>query len=282
MKKGILVLSILSSSLLFAQGGKGTNFGNGKGVNNQVKYQELTDEEKAKLDDMRKEVQEEILPVKLDIEAIDISIRKELLNEKIDWEKVENLIGEKAEKEAGLEVEMLKNREEHQEEFGFTGMMGRGNFGKGMNNAGKMRGSQNGFEGNNGKGMTGYGQGRKGTNFAKGNQGQMQNLTAEQEAKLNEIRGQIEKEITPLRLDIEAISISVRRELLNEKVDWKKVEKLTKEKIAKEAETELKMLKLREEHKDEFGFGFMGEGRFGGNMNGNGKMMGNGMGRPRR
>jgi Spy/CpxP family protein refolding chaperone len=122
------------------------------------------------------------------------------------------------------------------------------------------------FNGNN----DGFG---KGQGQNQGNQmNQMQNvtLTEAQQKELATIRETHQKAMAPLMLSIQEKDLAIKKELLADKVNWTKVESLTKEKSDIEAKMEVQMLKNQVEIKEKFGINV---GGFGMGMKGNGKGM---------
>ena len=143
MKKTILV-GVVLTSLIFAQGfmKNGNGQTNGAGMKfNTTKNIDLTDAQQKEVLELRVSHQKIITPLFLDVQEKNLAIKKELLNEKPNWSKIEVLTKEKATIESQIEVLRLKNRSEMQEKFG-TG------FGNGF---GQNKGMNKGF----GKGQCG-------------------------------------------------------------------------------------------------------------------------------
>ena len=116
-----------------------------------------------------------------------------------------------------------------------------------------------------------YGQGQ--------NQGkqmnQMQNttLTEAQQKELATLRDAHQKVTAPLVITLKEKDLAIDKELLADKINWTKVETLTKEKAAIESQLDVLRLKNRVEIKEKFGINVGGFG------NGKGKMGGKGMNR---
>lgn len=126
MKKSILIVGLMVSTLAFAKGNgemtnRKNNDSNTKG--NQGKFYNLSEEEKTELLEQREKMHEEMAPYRLDMEEINIGIQREMLNENPDWAKIEKLTKEKAEVKAEMEVIMLKNKNEFGDKSFFFGSM---------------------------------------------------------------------------------------------------------------------------------------------------------------
>ena len=136
MKKTTLV-GIVLTSLIFAQGfmKNGNGQTNGIGMKfNTTKNSNLTDAQQKEVLAIKETHQKTLAPLFLNVQEKDLAIKKELLNEKPNWSKIEVLTKEKATIESQIEVLRLKNRSEMQDKFGTGFGQNRGmnkGFGKG-------------------------------------------------------------------------------------------------------------------------------------------------------
>jgi Spy/CpxP family protein refolding chaperone len=98
---------------------------------------------------------------------------------------------------------------------------------------------------------------------------QMQNttLTEAQQKELATLRAAHQKVTAPLILNLQEKDLAIDKELLADKVNWTKVESLTKEKAAIESQLEVLRLKHQVEIKEKFGINI---GGFGNGMKGQG------------
>lgn len=138
MKK-LIILGMALSTMAFAKGNfNNDNFGgkSGQGKGTQGKEMQvstLTEAQQKELATLRETHQKTMAPLMLSIQEKDLAIKKELLADKVNWTKVESLTKEKADIEAKMEVQMLKNQVEIKEKFGINV----GGFGMGMKGNGK-------------------------------------------------------------------------------------------------------------------------------------------------
>lgn len=138
MKK-LIILGMALSTMAFAKGNfNNDNFGgkSGQGKGTQGKEMQvstLTEAQQKELATLRETHQKTMAPLMLSMQEKDLAIKKELLADKVNWTKVESLTKEKADIEAKMEVQMLKNQVEIKEKFGINV----GGFGMGMKGNGK-------------------------------------------------------------------------------------------------------------------------------------------------
>jgi len=86
------------------------------------------------------------------------------------------------------------------------------------------------------------------------------------------LRAVHQKTMAPLIVNVQDKDLAIKKELLNEKPNWSKIEVLTKEKATIESQIEVLRLKNKSEMQDKFGTGF-------GNSFGQGKGMNKGFGK---
>lgn len=122
------------------------------------------------------------------------------------------------------------------------------------------------FSGNN----DGYGKGQGQYQGKQMNQIQETTLTEAQQKELATLRAAHQKVTAPLMISLQEKDLAIDKELLADKVNWTKVESLTKEKAAIESQLEVLRLKHQVEIKEKFGINVSG---FGKGMNGQGKGM---------
>ena len=128
MKK-LIILGMALSTMAFAKGNfNNDNFGGKDGQGKEMQVSTLTEAQQKELATVRETHQKAMAPLMLSIQEKDLAIKKELLADKINWTKVESLTKEKADIEAKMEVQMLKNQVEIKEKFGINV----GGFGMGM------------------------------------------------------------------------------------------------------------------------------------------------------
>ena len=133
MKK-LIILGMALSTMAFAKGNfNNDNFGgkSGQGKGTQAKEMQvstLTEAQQKELATLRETHQKTMARLMLSMQEKDLAIKKELLADKVNWTKVESLTKEKADIEAKMEVQMLKNQVEIKEKFGINV----GGFGMGM------------------------------------------------------------------------------------------------------------------------------------------------------
>ncbi len=120
------------------------------------------------------------------------------------------------------------------------------------------------FNNDNFGGKDGQGKGTQGKEM------QVSTLTEAQQKELATVRETHQKAMAPLMLSIQEKDLAIKKELLADKINWTKVESLTKEKSDIEAKMEVQMLKNQVEIKEKFGINV---GGFGMGMKGNGKGM---------
>jgi len=134
MKKTIVV-GIVLTSLVFAQGfmKNGNGQTNGTGMRfNSTKNIILTEAQQKDFLAIKEAHQNTLAPLFLNVQEKDLAIKKELLDEKPNWSKIEVLTKEKATIENQIEVLRLKNKSEMQDKFG-TGFENSSGQGKRMN-----------------------------------------------------------------------------------------------------------------------------------------------------
>lgn len=276
MKRKLLIISLILSSLIFAQGDNGKNQKNKMG--NEIEKMEmskpqLTEEQQKDLLLVMQKYHKEMAPLRLMIEEKNIKIKMELLNDKVDWNKVDSLLKEKAEIEGKLEVSMLKSRLEMEQKFpemkfgkGLMSMgMGKGQGG--MNNKNEMMGKDSDFDGK-GKMMDKEPQGKGKINdedkmdeISKGEFAKKEffgiELNDKQKNDIEIIKDKYEKQAKNIKLNEQEKMILIEKELNAEKIDWKNVEKIAKEKAMEKTQLELLNYKERKEISSITGFDMM-------------------------
>ncbi len=78
-------------------------------------------------------------------------------------------------------------------------------------------------------------------------------LTEAQQKELTSIKETCKKAMAPLKIAVEEKDLAVKKELLNDKPDWAKIEGILKEKATTNTQIELIMLKTNNELKTKFG-----------------------------
>ena len=78
-------------------------------------------------------------PLKLTVEEKDLAVKKELLNDKPDWSKIEGILKEKANINAQIELIMIKTHNEIQTKFGITDSCSHMDMSNGMKMDNKMK-----------------------------------------------------------------------------------------------------------------------------------------------
>jgi hypothetical protein len=263
MKRKILVVGLIISSLVFAEefNNKNKNDVKGQGQGMEIPIGEqsnLSDAQKKELQAIFEKHHKALAPLMIATEEKDLAIKKELLADKINWAKVESVLKEKAVIEGQIEVHMLKNKLEIQEKFGDVFKFEMGNIPKekslqknGNFDNKKMDKQEKDMKNNNAMDKK---DGMKDNNQSN----EMMNLTEVQQAEMKIIKDKYQKQLNNLRLSEEEKEIAVKKEMLADKLNWERIETLMKEKSLIKGQTELLMLQERDEIKSKFGIEFMG------------------------
>ena len=263
MKRKILVVGLIISSLVFAEefNNKNKNDVKGQGQGMEIPIGEqpnLSDAQKKELQAIFEKHHKALAPLMIATEEKDLAIKKELLADKINWAKVESILKEKAVIEGQIEVHMLKNKLEIQEKFGDVFKFEMGNIPKekslqknGNFDNKKMDKQEKDMKNNNAMDKK---DGMKDNNPSN----EMMNLTEVQQAEMKIIKDKYQKQLNNLRLSEEEKEIAVKKEMLADKLNWERIETLMKEKSLIKGQTELLMLQERDEIKSKFGIEFMG------------------------
>ena len=271
MKRKLLVMGLIISSLVLADEFKDNNKNEPKG---QIKGMEmpvgnqsnLTEAQKKELKSLIEKQQKTLAPLILTLEEKDLGIKKELLADKVNWEKVDSILKEKAVIEGQIEVSMLKNRVEIQDKFGDIFKFEMGNMmsekGPQMNgnfDSPKMDGQEKDM-----KKMSMQGNEMKNDKFMDKKDGmkdnvsnEMLNLSETQKSDMKLIKDKYQKQISILRLSEEEKEIAIRKEMLEDKTNWTKIEGLTKDKSLIHEQLELLILQERDEIKTKLGIEFI-------------------------
>lgn len=261
MKRKILVVGLIISSLVFAEEFKNKNDVKGQGQGMEMPIGEqpnLSDAQKKEIQAIFEKHHKALAPLMIATEEKDLAIKKEFLADKINWAKVESILKEKAVIEGQIEVHMLKNKLEIQEKFGdvFKFEMGNMPKEKGLQKNGnfdnpKLDKQEKDMKNNNAMDKK---DGMKDNNQSN----EMMNLTEVQQAEMKIIKDKYQKQLNNLRLSEEEKEIAVKKEMLADKLNWERIETLMKEKSLIKGQTELLMLQERDEIKSKFGIEFMG------------------------
>lgn len=263
MKRKILVVGLIISSLVFAEEFNNKNKndvkGQGQGMEMPIGEQpNLSDAQKKEIQAIFEKHHKALAPLMIATEEKDLAIKKEFLADKINWAKVESILKEKAVIEGQIEVHMLKNKLEIQEKFGdvFKFEMGNMPKEKGLQKNGnfdnpKLDKQEKDMKNNNAMDKK---DGMKDNNQSN----EMMNLTEVQQAEMKIIKDKYQKQLNNLRLSEEEKEIAVKKEMLADKLNWERIETLMKEKSLIKGQTELLMLQERDEIKSKFGIEFMG------------------------
>ena len=133
MMKKIIIIGTIASSIAFAKGFNNNNITTGQGIGgtqgkNYSQIANLTATQQKELTDLKAKHQKTIAPLMLDKQEKELAIKKELLADKPNWNRIESLIKDKESVESKIELQMLKNRAEIKEKFGmdFGNDMGKG------------------------------------------------------------------------------------------------------------------------------------------------------------
>ncbi|MBP6126133.1 MAG: hypothetical protein KA446_05640 [Leptotrichiaceae bacterium] len=130
------------------------------------------------------------------------------------------------------------------------------------------------FNGNNDGFGKGQGQNQNQNQGKQMNQMQNVTLTEAQQKELATLREAHQKKTAPIIISLQEKELAIDKELLADKVNWTKVESLTKEKATIESQLDVLRLKNQVEIKEKFGINV---GGFGKGMKGQGQ--GKGMNR---
>lgn len=125
MKKVLLIGAIISS-FAFANSSM-MNMGNSNSSMNMTNMKmstttknSLTEAQQKELDSIREACKKSMAPLKLTVEEKDLAVKKELLNDKPDWTKIEGILKEKASTNVQMELIMLKTNNDIKSKFGIT------------------------------------------------------------------------------------------------------------------------------------------------------------------
>ena len=142
MKK-ILLIGAIISSIAFANSSM-INKGNSTATTNMsmastTKNVTLTEAQKKELDKIKDSCKKAMAPLKITVEEKDLAVKKELLNDKPDWSKIEGILKEKANVNAQIELIMIKTHNEIQTKFGITDSCSHMDMSNGMKMDNKMK-----------------------------------------------------------------------------------------------------------------------------------------------
>lgn len=122
MKKVLLIGAIISS-FAFANSSM-MNMGNSNSSMNMTNMKmstttktSLTEAQQKELDSIREACKKSMAPLKLTVEEKDLAVKKELLNDKPDWTKIEGILKEKASTNVQMELIMLKTNNDIKSKF---------------------------------------------------------------------------------------------------------------------------------------------------------------------
>ena len=226
----------------------------------------MKEAQKKELKSLIEKQQKTLAPLILTLEEKDLGIKKELLADKINWEKVDSILKEKAVIEGQIEVSMLKNRVEIQDKFGdiFKFEMGNIMSEKGPQMNGNFDSPKMDGQEKNMKKMSMQGNEMKNDKFMDKKDGmkdnvsnEMLNLSETQKSDMKLIKDKYQKQISILRLSEEEKEIAIRKEMLEDKTNWTKIEGLTKDKSLIHEQLELLILQERDEIKTKLGIEFI-------------------------
>ncbi|WP_372713523.1 Spy/CpxP family protein refolding chaperone [Ilyobacter sp.] len=136
MKKTIGILALIISTGAFAQNNDYNNTGDKQTegrkhkMSMQQEIEKLTPEQQEELRTMQEKNMKENMKIMLSIKEVDIQIKKEMLNEKLNTKKIEQLIDQKSKLHATQEKSMLKFMLEVKSKFGIELMMGQHRMGE--------------------------------------------------------------------------------------------------------------------------------------------------------
>ncbi len=142
MKK-ILLIGAIISSIAFANSSM-INKGNSTATTNMsmastTKNVTLTEAQQKELDKIKDSCKKAMAPLKITVEEKDLAVKKELLNDKPDWSKIEGILKEKANINAQIELIMIKTHNEIQTKFGITDSCSHMDMSNGMKMDNKMK-----------------------------------------------------------------------------------------------------------------------------------------------
>lgn len=125
MKKILLIGAIISSFAFANPSMKHMNNGNSSTNMSNMKMgapteSSLTEAQQKELATVKEACKKAMAPLKLVVEEKNLAIKKELLNGKPDWTKVEGILKEKASTNSQIELIMLKTHNEIKIKFGIT------------------------------------------------------------------------------------------------------------------------------------------------------------------
>jgi Spy/CpxP family protein refolding chaperone len=143
MKK-ILLIGAIISSIAFANSsmmhkGNSTVTATNMSMASTTKNVTLTEAQQKELDKIKDSCKKAMASLKLTVEEKDLAVKKELLNDKPDWSKIEGILKEKANVNAQIELIMIKSHNEIQTKFGITDSCSHMDMSNGMKMHNKMK-----------------------------------------------------------------------------------------------------------------------------------------------
>ncbi len=143
MKK-ILLIGAIISSIAFANSsmmhkGNSTVTATNMSMASTTKNVTLTEAQQKELDKIKDSCKKAMAPLKITVEEKDLAVKKELLNDKPDWSKIEGILKEKANVNAQIELIMIKTHNEIQTKFGITDSCSHMDMSNGMKMDNKMK-----------------------------------------------------------------------------------------------------------------------------------------------
>ena len=143
MKK-ILLIGAIISSIAFANSsmmnkGNSTATTTNMSMASTTKNVILTEAQQKELDKIKDSCKKAMAPLKITVEEKDLAVKKELLNDKPDWSKIEGILKEKANINAQIELIMIKSHNEIQIKFGITDSCSHMDMSNGMKMDNKMK-----------------------------------------------------------------------------------------------------------------------------------------------
>lgn len=215
MKKMLVIMTLVISATSFANmNGQKANIGKQEIMQKEISN--LTKEQQKEFYEMNRAARKKIQGYKIQIEETEIQIKKELLKDKPNTKKLDKLSEKKASFKAGLEKYMVQHRIQVKEKFGDI-LPGH-----------ERRGENNLQERRNLKNRKNFNQSQEKPKGARKPQIEKREMT--QESKEN-------------RLNIRKINLEIRLEMMSDKPDISKIEKLIESKV--EIETKIEKSRLR-------------------------------------
>ena len=250
MKRKILILALTISALTWAENLENKD----QGIEIPLVFDnKLTTNQEKKLELLREDLEKELEPLKLIIKEKEVAIKKELLSDELNFEKIEKLCTDKSEAESQMELLTLKNKAEIEDKVGIivtfdnekeSNLEKNKIKDKAPNNQNKDLKDDKHFD-------------KDSMEFDKIDNKMAhedtESLTKKQEKELKSTQDKYNKLIENLKLLKKDKELGIQKEMTGYIRNWGKVEDLVKEKALITSQIEFNQIKGEKEILDKFG-----------------------------